>query len=66
MAKKVVISPATRRGPRKLYAKQIMAFQHPDGGQGLMMIDALGVIYLRTEAGWLAYDMKEVLDVPEI
>ena len=63
MAKRVVTGRVT---PRTLKAKQIMAFQHPEGGQGLMMIDSLGDIYLRSETGWLAFDMKEVVNVPEI
>lgn len=43
----------------KLKAKQIMTFQHPDGGgEGLMMIDSKGDIYLRSDNGWIPFDME--------
>lgn len=45
--------------PTQLRAKQIMTFQHPEGGEGLMMVDMEGKIYLRGENGWKAFDMTE-------
>ena len=45
--------------PTQLRARQIMTFQHPEGGEGLMMVDIEGMIYIRSDAGWKAFDMTE-------
>lgn len=51
MAKRIV--------PKVLKAQQIMRFSHPNGGDGIMMIDSLGVIYVKSDEGWIPFDMKE-------
>ena len=43
-----------------LRARQIMAFQHPEGGEGLMMVSEDGLIYLRRDDGWVPFDMTPV------
>jgi hypothetical protein len=46
--------------PKRLRAVQVMTFQHPEGGgDGLMMVDNYGDIYLRSDQGWVAFPMME-------
>ena len=59
----------TRRMPRELKARQVMSYQippseqHPEGGEGLLLVDdETGRIYLRSDNGWVPYDMMEALD----
>jgi hypothetical protein len=50
---------ATKKAVPSLKAKQIMAFQHPDGnGDALMMISTTGIIYVRGDMGWIPFDMN--------
>ena len=58
-----------KRVPRQLRARQVMSYQippseqFPEGGEGLLLVDdETGVIYLRSDAGWVPYDMMEALD----
>ena len=53
-------------GPKRLFAMQIIAIAHPDGGDGLGMIDNTGTIYLRTPEGWQAVDMEEAPHDPSV
>ena len=61
MAKLKLVPKGARATPQptQLRAKQIMTFNHPDGGEGLMMVAEDGIIYMRTEKGWIAFDMTE-------
>lgn len=52
---------------RLLKAKQVFTFDHPDGsGQGVMMVEMGGGIYVKADIGWVAFDMKEAPNDTEV
>lgn len=45
--------------PKQLVAKLIVTVSHPEGGDGLVIVDNKGAVYARTEKGWVPLDMTE-------
>lgn len=52
--------------PNRLKAVQLVAVSHPEGGDGLVMIDSTGTVYARTDQGWVAIDMNVATNYDEV
>ena len=52
----------TNKKPKQLVAKLIVTVAHPEGGDGLVIVDDKGAVYARTDKGWVALDMMEAHD----
>ena len=51
---------------KQLVAKLIVTVAHPEGGDGLVIVDNKGAVYARTEKGWVPLDMTEATDDTQV